>query len=120
MISKRNSKSQEVEDDKKKENDLPTNNNDINANANTFNGDYEDNFFDNTKRNAPVIRTGGGGRYHRVKIRPGFEDQQLKDNSYDGRDRYASKAYRDFSKVKGKNFTKEKNKKKEKYISWWW
>lgn len=45
-----------------------------------------------------------------------FNDPRLKDNSFnpkEGKDKFAEKAYNDFRSVKGKNFRKEKTKKKK-------
>jgi len=59
-----------------------------------------------------VIRTGGGGRFQRIKIKSNFEKDELADNRYHGYDAYASKAHNKLIKTRGKGFTKEKNKKK--------
>lgn len=45
-----------------------------------------------------------------------FTDPKLKDNSFSskqGKDKFGEKAYNDFRTVKGKNFRKEKTKKKK-------
>merc|ERR1712228_828497 len=64
------------------------------------------------KKKAKVIRTGGNGRFQRIKVRSHFEKDGLDDNRYDGYDEYASKAHNKLIKTRGKGFTKEKNKKK--------
>merc|ERR1711972_126868 len=67
------------------------------------------------KGSGGVVKTGGTGRFQRVKVRDNFENDALRDNSFDAcPDPYALKANDKLRVTRGKNFTKAKNKQKRK------
>jgi len=109
--------------DKQKNNEIINNNNDIdnksNSNTTTSNNketsiekeiEPENDLNNNSNKKIKPPRTGGQGRFQRIKDIP--VDPQLSSNKYDYSDPFATKAHRDLSKVKGDKFNKEKNKKK--------
>jgi len=101
-------------DDKETSNEKEIEHEHENGYVNGMNNDEHNN--SNKKIKPP--RTGGQGRFQRIKDIP--VDPQLSSNKYDYSDPFATKAHRDLSKVKGDKFNKEKNKKKTQYVFWRW
>lgn len=89
------------------------NSNKDNSADQSANNNTETNFENGNNQKFKPIRTGGQGRFQRIPEKVNRPDQNLEKNHYDYSDPYAVKAHKALVKVKGKNFTKEKNKKKK-------